>query len=221
MNLSTELFPPAWHLLALLLTVGVLAWCWRTGPWADIRQGVRIHVLLGVAVVLMPLWTMKAGVKPGLDLHILGAMAATLTLGPQLAIVALGLTLLGVTVNGALPWLAWPINFVLMVVWPVLVARLIHRLVERSLPNHFFVYLFVGAFLGAAITVMLQGLGSSLAMALAGAYPLDDLASNYLPYFLLLGFAEAWLSGGALTLMVVYRPDWVATFDDRRYFLNK
>src|SRR6266705_3554929 len=143
MNLSTVLFPPAWHVLASALSLAVLIWCWRTAPWGEIRQGTRIHVLLGLAVLLMPLWTMKAGIKPGLDLHLLGAMAATLTLGPQLAIVALGLTLVGVTLNGALPWLAWPINFVLMVVWPVIVARLIHWLVERRLPNHFFVYLFV------------------------------------------------------------------------------
>lgn len=221
MNLSTGLFPLAWHVLALLLSLAVLIWCWRTGPWGEIRKGTRIHVLLGVAVLLMPLWTMKAGIKPGLDLHLLGAMAATLALGPQLAIVALGLTLVGVTLNGALPWLAWPINFLLMVAWPVLVARVIHHFVERRLPNHLFVYIFVGAFLGAAVTVMLQGLLSSLSLVLAGAYTLDYLASNYLPYILLLGFGEAWLSGMAITLMVIYRPSWVATFDDRRYLLNK
>lgn len=221
MNLSTELFPSAWHVLALVLSAVALAWCWRTAPWGDIRKGLRSQVLLAVAVLLMPLWTMKAGIQPGLDLHLLGAMAATLTLGPQLAMVALGLTLVGVTLNGALPWAAWPINFVLMVVWPVLVARLIHRRVERHLPNHLFVYLFVSAFLGAATTVMVQGLFSSLALALAGAYSLDELGANYLPYFLLLGFAEAWLSGMTMTLLVVYRPQWVATFDDRRYLLNK
>src|SRR5574338_798554 len=221
MNLSTELFPPAWHLLSLALTLVTLAWCWRTAPWGAIRDGGRAQVLVGMAVLLMPLWTMKAGINPGLDLHLLGAMAATLALGPQLAIVALGLTLVGVTLNGAMPWMAWPINFLLMVVWPVLVARAIYRLVERRLPNHLFVYIFVCAFIGGAVTVMLQGLASSLALVLAGAYSLDYLTSNYLPYFLLLGFAEAWLGGMSITLMVVYRPNWVATFDDRRYLLNK
>jgi uncharacterized membrane protein len=221
MNLSTELFPPAWHLVALVLSLGVLGWCWRTAPWGDIRQGSRINVLLGVAVLLMPLWTMKAGIKPGLDLHLLGAMAATLILRPQLAIVALGMTLIGVTLTGALSWAAWPINFLLMVVWPVMLAWVIHRQVEQRLPRHVFVYLFVSGFLGGALTVMLEGLLASLAMSLAGAYALDDLGSNYLPYFLLLGFAEAWLSGAAMTLMVIYRPQWLATVDDRRYLLNK
>lgn len=221
MNFSTSLFHPAWHIAALLLTLAALHWSWRTAPWGDIRKGRRLSVVAAVAVVLAPLWTIKAGIKPGLDLHLLGAMAATLILGPQLAMVAMGLTLAGVTLNSNLPWLAWPINFVHMVVWPVFVATTIHRLVERRLPNHFFVYLFVAGFLGAAVTVMLQGLFSSLTLTLAGSYPFDYLLGNYLPYFLLMGFAEAWLTGMIMTLLVVYKPQWVATFDDQRYLVNK
>ena len=30
-----------------------------------------------------------------------------------------------------------------------------------------------------------------------------------------------WISGAVITLMVVYRPDWVAAFDDRRYLIGK
>jgi uncharacterized membrane protein len=30
-------------------------------------------------------------------------------------------------------------------------------------------------------------------------------------------FGEAFLSGGALALMVAYRPQWLASFDDARY----
>jgi uncharacterized membrane protein len=37
----------------------------------------------------------------------------------------------------------------------------------------------------------------------------------------LLGFAEAWLNGAMVTIMVVYLPHWVGSFDDRRYLLNK
>ncbi|MPN48256.1 hypothetical protein SDC9_195862 [bioreactor metagenome] len=76
-------------------------------------------------------------------------------------------------------------------------------------------------FAGSALTIMLQGLFASLALVVAGAYPLDFLLSDYLPYFLLLGFSEGWLSGALITVMVIYRPEWVAAFDDRRYLMNK
>jgi uncharacterized membrane protein len=56
---------------------------------------------------------------------------------------------------------------------------------------------------------------------LAGVYPADMLFSDYLPAYILLGFAEAWLNGAAITMMVVYYPHWVGSFDDSRYLKNK
>ncbi len=221
MNLSAGLFSAGWHGSALVLAL-LAGWLvWRTAPWARLKSGTQFNLLLGFAVGLMLMWSLKAGVKPGLNLHMMGAMAATLALGPQLAIVALALALLGITLNGAIEWTALPINFLLMVVAPVLIAHRIHRLIERYLPAHFFVFIFVAGFFGAALTVMLQGLLASAAMVLAGAYEAGFLASDYLPYFLLLGFSEGWISGGVITLMVVYRPEWVAAFDDRRYLVRK
>jgi uncharacterized membrane protein len=48
-------------------------------------------------------------------------------------------------------------------------------------------------------------------------YPAPTLLDDYLPYYFLLGFAEAWLNGALITLMVVYAPHWVGSFDDRHY----
>jgi uncharacterized membrane protein len=41
-----------------------------------------------------------------------------------------------------------------------------------------------------------------------------------LSYILLLTFAEAWLNGAMITLMAVYLPHWLGSFDDQRYLLN-
>ena len=51
--------------------------------------------------------------------------------------------------------------------------------------------------------------------------PAAVLLDEYLPFFLLLAFSEAWLGGMATTLMVVFRPEWVTTFDDRRYLTRR
>ena len=66
------------------------------------------------------------------------------------------------------------------------------------------------------VKVGAAGRGSS-----AAVYSASTLLDDYLPYYLLLGFAEAWLNGALITLMVVYVPHWVGSFDDRRYLLNK
>jgi uncharacterized membrane protein len=35
-----------------------------------------------------------------------------------------------------------------------------------------------------------------------------------------MGWSEAMLTGMAVSLMAVYRPAWVSTFDDARYLQN-
>ena len=53
----------------------------------------------------------------------------------------------------------------------------------------------------------------------------NQLASTTLDQYLLafvpLMYPEAFLSGAMLSILVVYRPQWVATFDDSRYLNNK
>lgn len=221
MNFPSDLFPGGWYAVALLPWLAAIAWAVRRAPWKRLGNGSLLNVWLAMVVSLTLLWSMKAGIKPGLDYHLLGATVMTLAFGPQLAIAGLSIVLAAATLNGAAGWSAYALNSLLMVVLPVLASHAILRLTERRLPNHLFVYLFVDAFIGAAAVVMIVGITSSAVMLAAGVYPADYLLGQYLPYMLLLCFSEGWLSGMALTLMVIYRPEWVASFDDRRYLLNK
>lgn len=174
-----------------------------------------------MVVLLTVIWSMKAGVKPGLGLHLLGATVFTLSFGPALAFVGLSLITLGVTLNGAAGIFALAINALLLAGVGVGLSHGFYRLLVGLLPKNFFVYIFINGFLGAALTVLGVGGVISLLLGIAEAYAWDYLLSEYLPYFLLLGFAEAWLSGMVLTLFVVYRPGWVATFDDAHYLADK
>jgi uncharacterized membrane protein len=54
-----------------------------------------------------------------------------------------------------------------------------------------------------------------------GAYPINYLLEEYPPYFLLISFSEAFITGMLITMMVIYKPEWVATFDDKHYLLDK
>lgn len=222
MNLPSALLPQFAHWLTLLAMLGALRLAWSHLPWRRLRSGnAQCHLLFAFSLVLALAWSMNAGVKPGLNLHLLGAMAATLALGAPLALYAFALALVLLAANGALEWQALPVNFLLMGLIPILLSHALRRLVERYLPAHFFVFIFILSFFGSALIVMLEGLLASLLLAGVGAYELATLTSEYLPYFLLLGFAEAWLSGALITLLVVYKPDWVLAFDDQRYLVGK
>ncbi|MBL8495708.1 MAG: energy-coupling factor ABC transporter permease [Rhodocyclaceae bacterium] len=221
MNFPAELFPGQWYAVALLPWLACLGWAVWRAPWKRLGRPEQLHVWAAMIVTLMLLWSMKAGVKPGLSLHLVGATVMTLSFGPYLAIAGLSVVLAAATLNGAAGWSAFPLNAMVMIAVPVLVSHGILRFSERFLPPHLFVYLFVNAFIGAAMMIMVTGLTASVVMFLAGVYTWDYLFTQYLPYMLLLGFSEGWLSGMAMTLMVVYKPEWVSTFDDRTYLMNK
>lgn len=221
MDFPDQLFPTAWSVAAWVPLLAVLGVSLRAAPWQQLRDGQRFNVLAGAVVVLMLLWSMKAGVKPGLNLHLMGAAVMVLAFGPRLALIGLLAVLAGVTANGSAAWSSFALNALVMVVVPVAAAWGWLRLAERFLPRHLFVYIFVNGFFGAALAVMAIGLAAVLLLFASGAYGAEYLLSEYLPYYVLLAFSEAWISGMAITLMVVYRPAWVSTFDDARYLLNK
>lgn len=221
MDFPDQLFPAEWAIAAWLPLAVALGWALRRAPWQRLRDSAQFNVLAGAVVALMLLWSMKAGVKPGLNLHLMGGAVMVLAFGPQLALLGLTAVLAAVTLNGGAAWSSFALNALIMVVVPVAVSHNILRLVERHLPKHLFVYIFLNGFFGAALTVLTVGVAAVTLLWAAGVYGAPYLLNEYLPYFLLLAFSEAWISGMAITLMVIYRPAWVSSFDDARYLLNK
>lgn len=221
MNLPVTLLDEGWYWAAWIAWLPLFVRSVRRAPWSRLKESEHLHLWLGLVVLLVLLWSLKAGVKPGLSLHLLGATVFTLCCGPQLAFIGLSAVAAVVTFNSDGGWLAYAANTLLSAGVGVGLSQLFYRVLSAVLPRHFFVYIFVNGFFGAALTVIGVGFIISVVLAVAGAYDWDYLFGEYFPYFLLLGFAEAWLSGMAMTLLVVYRPGWVATFDDARYLANK
>lgn len=221
MNLPDGLLAGAWTTAAWLLFLPVfLRVVWRA-PWRQLADPGRLNAWLGAIVVLTLLWSLKAGIKPGLSLHLLGAAVLVLSVGPGLAFVGLCAALFGVTLNGDAGWQNYAANALLMGGVGVLASSGVLRFSERFLPRQIFVYIFANGFFGAALAILAVGLAASAVLVAAGAYSADYVFGEYLPYVGLLAFSEAWLSGMAMTLFVIYRPQWVATFDDSRYLPGK
>lgn len=225
MNITDGLFGAAWAYGAFIPYALLLLWAARSAPWKRLADNAQMHVWLGTIVVLTLIWSLKAGAKPGLHLHLLGATTFTLMFGRQLALIGLSIVLAAVTFNASLKgihgWQAFALNALALIVVPVFVAHGIWRFVERFLPANIFVYIFVAAFFGGGAAAVASGIFSGLMFWSAGIYGLELLMSDYLPFYFLLGFAESWLNGAAITLLVVYYPRFVGSFDDRRYLWKK
>ncbi len=221
MNLTDNLLGEGWYWAAWAVWLPLFVRSVLRAPWRRLADSTQLNVWLGMIVVLTLVWSLKAGVKPGLDLHMLGATLFTLCFGSHLAFVGLCLVAAGILLNGAADPFPFAANALMMAGLGVGLSQLYYRVFSGILPKHFFVYIFVNGFFGAAVTIISVGFCSTLLLAVAGAYQLEYLVGEYLPYFLLLAFSEAWLSGMVITLFVVYRPDWVATFEDSRYLAGK
>lgn len=221
MNFPDGLFPLPWLLLAWVPLAAAVVWAVRGANWKWLLDTRHTHGFLGAVAFLAVLWSMKAGVKPGLNLHLVGATFLTLMAGPRLALLGMLAVLAAVTANGQADWGAYGLNALVMGVVPVMISMAVLRAMERRLPAHFFVYVFVGAFFNAALSVVGLGGVTNLFLLLSGAYSLDLLLQEYSLFFFLLAFSEAWLTGILITGMVIYRPQWIATFDDARYLANK
>lgn len=221
MNLTDNLLGDGWYWAAWAVWVPLFVRSVWRAPWRRLADSTQLNVWLGIIVVLTLVWSLKAGVKPGLDLHMLGATLFTLSFGPHLAFVGLCLVAAGIMLNGAADLFPFAANALMTAGVGVGISQLSYRVFSRIFPRHFFVYIFANGFFGAALTIIGVGFCSTLLLAVAGAYQFEYLVGEYLPYFLLLAFSEAWLSGMVITLFVVYRPDWVGTFEDSRYLAGK
>lgn len=220
MDFISAHIPESW-LMTLWLACALLFYTLvRRANWRMLADQGNLNIFLAATVAVLALWQIKTGVKPGLSFHMLGATVLTLMFRPWFALLALTLINLAVTLKSG-EYNAFPANMLVMAALPVAINWTLFRFVDSRLPNHFFIYIFVNSFFGAAVAIGMVGLASTAFAALTGAFSLDYLLENYLPFYLLMGWAEAFSTGMIITLLVVYKPEWVATFDDRRYLYNK
>lgn len=188
-----------------------------TAPWLRLRINTQLHVVLGGCVSVLLLWTIRAGVLPGLSYHLLGATALTLMLGWQLAFLGLTLVVILSTFNGFGDWGAVPTNVIVMIGIPIAITQGLLVLAQARLPCNILVYVFVNAFLAAAVGMMAVGLTTAMLLLLSGVYDLEVLVDGYLVYLPLFCFPEANINGMLIVLLAVYRPQWVVSFEEKRY----
>ena len=221
MNYPYGLLPAHWHWIALSVYCMALLYSIIQCPWQRILPNNVMHAYFGACVALLLLWSIRSDVIPGLGYHYLGATLLTLMFGWQLAFIALSVVLLGLVINGSSDWQAYPLNALVMGLFPVLGSYFFHRLIERYLPNHFFIYIFVTAFLGAGLVLAGTLLLATGIVMLGDIYSWQELSSRYLPFMPLMIFPEAFITGFLITIMVVMRPEWVYSFDDHKYLDGK
>lgn len=179
------------------------------------------HVYFGAMVMLFLLWGVKAGISPGLGFHHLGATLFTLMFGWPLAIFGLATIMFASVLLQHNELIGLGVNGLLSIVVPVFSSYMVLKLSQKYLPDNFFIYIFVVAFFGAGIAVAASRIISIILLSLISAYPDTKLIEESLMFTPLFMFPEMFVTGMLISVFVVYKPDWVMTFDDERYIIGK
>ncbi len=207
----------AWWLCLVLYGSGLLTALWMA-PWRKLfSQRLLQHLFLGSTVALIGFWQMRAGLSPGLSIHILGATTMTLMFGWDLAVVAMSLALLGIILFDRQGWASLPVSGFLMILIPVSLSYGQHLLIRKFLPKNFFIYLLGTAFLGSALSMAAMVLATILLYFLADVYPMEKLSYEYLVFLPLIMMSEAMFNGILMTGLMAHFPDLIRTFGSKNY----
>lgn len=205
--------------IGFVIVIGVIL---RQLSWHEfVANKKRQHLVFGSAVALFVLWLFRAGIYDGLSVHFLWLVALTLTVGFRYGILVGTFALLGVTLLGKENISMLGVNGLLGVVVPVACSYLIYMMSFHKLPRHLFVYIFVCAFFPGALVIALKMALIGSYYAIDGIHTWDVVKDNYLVLIPLLLFPEGMLNGMTITLLVIYKPDWIYTFHDKFYIENK
>lgn len=216
--MTDNLLPTSQWLITLVLFALILVRALRVIDWQALRRDNALqHSLFGAAVVLGFLWQLRAGISPGLAIHVFGITVVTLMLGWALAVVAGLLALVITVITGREPLMMFAANGLVTVMVPALVSHGIMLWERKRNFRNFFAYIFFCGFFGAGIAVAAAGLVMCLLLWTSGVYEFHELVHEYIRYLPLFMIPEGFVNGTLVTGLMVFHPDRLTTLDQRRY----
>lgn len=221
MDLPSGIFSQSWIWTAWVVYGLVMFWAMLGCQWWRLADRDDAPVFYGAVICVMLLWTMRAGITPGLNFHLLGVTALTLMFGWRYALMATSLAMLGITLIGQAGWETLAMNVLIMGAIPALFTSFLLRIAQTHLPHNFFIYIFINGFVAGGLSGILVGLTTVGALLGADVHDMERLSYEYLPYFPLMFFPEGFFNGMLMTLIIGLRPQWAATFSDDMYLKGK
>jgi uncharacterized membrane protein len=201
----------------LLLLVACVCAC-LVRPWRLLAFDARYDLLtptLVLAVVLPLLWWWP-GREISLLLGLVGANVALLTLGWPLAMLLVAYTAAWGVLEGAASWGPAAAAAFWQGVLPLTLAMLGGALLRRLGATNLFGYLLVRGFL---IPLIATFAAAWAAHAFTGKF--GELGAHANPALFLTALLDAMFTGMLITMLVMYRPRWLATWSERIYLKGR
>jgi len=209
---------PAWlTIVSWSLAGALLGFCAARAPWERIRDNAVLFTWLGTSTLLALVWLMRFRLHDDLTLQFLGAALLAWMFGPKLATLGLGATLAFYLQTTDGPWESYGLNLLLMAALPAFTVGAIGWFVARFAPRNMFIFLIGNGLFGSFAATVVSMAAAMAVMVGLGAHPLAWFVDQVLPWSLMLAWGEAITTGMVVTLLTVYLPAVMLSFDDRIY----
>ncbi|WP_051377948.1 energy-coupling factor ABC transporter permease [Derxia gummosa] len=209
---------PGWLVIASwALGGGLLGYCAVRAPWHRIRDNAVLFTWLGTSTALTLVWLMRFRLHQDLTLQFLGAALMAWMFGPRLATLGMAATLAFYLQTTDGPWANFGLNLLLLAALPAFAVGAIGWFVRRFTPGNLFIFLIGNGLFGSFAATVVSMCGSMAVLAALGRHPLAWFGEEVLPWTLLLAWGEAITTGMIVTLLTVYLPEVMLSFDDRHY----
>tara|TARA_Y100001973_G_C5131338_1_gene297932 strand:- start:157 stop:828 length:672 start_codon:yes stop_codon:yes gene_type:complete len=202
-----------------LLSLGVIVWCLCLRPWRPLLEDTALqHRWMAATLAVMLMWQLRAQAVDWLTLHLVFTVLMTLVFKMPLALISNVMINVAMVAIGRNDWSLMGANVLVTGIVPAIVTGFVWRIVDRRLPDNLMVFLFACGFFGTALATLGGGLSAVALIIVAGTDPeAVYLAQEYARFLPLLMPSEAFITGMLLSILLVYHPSWVATFNDHRY----
>ena len=189
----------------------------RVSEWRALTVPLRQHLLFASLLFLVVLWMISVRTLEGMWLHFLGVTAVTMLIGLRftLLIGALACMIHALLIDQ--PLAAAPVAWLVSVVCPAGLSRLLVYWLRRRPQSNLFIYLLGAGFGGGALAALGTALASLLVLWFAGHVDMVDAALENWPLISLILFPEGFINGMVLSVIVVLNPEAVKTFDSDKY----
>ncbi|PMR71824.1 energy-coupling factor ABC transporter permease [Billgrantia endophytica] len=223
MSFSETVLAPWLLSLAALVSLGMVGLALLQRPWEILLadRGLQ-HRWLAATVAVVLFWQLRAQAIDWLTMHLLFTALMTLVFKAPLALLTNVAANLSLVLLGKATWPLLGVNVLVTGVVPTLIMVVVWRLVDRRLPDNLMLFLFLCGFFGAALATLGAGL-AAVGLVMLGATDPEVIhqSREYARFLPLLMPSEAFITGMLLSILMVYHPGWVATFNDHRYIDTK
>ncbi len=171
------------------------------------------HLFGAAACLLMVLWQLKGQLPDSPPIHFLGVTTLVIVLGLRLSLLLVPIALLVplplLALTDAKPFTNLELQLWqwLAIVIAMLQSYLLLLASQKWLPRQLFVVIFVGGFFNSILSSITYLLVQALGYTWFGST--NNVTSDYLLITPLLAFPEGLLNGMALTMLLVYKPEWL------------